>query len=527
MRILNDKGNVTAAIIAIMLLAILGAGMAYLVAANQQTRIQQVTSDQSFYSVQAGLEFALGQILEDGWAGTDITCHFSGEVVTIARAGGTITVSATEKDAMSTHSIDDPSPPAPLECLDVNTGSAYISSSVYLMGITINRNAACPLPLTITDMTGTTWSPNLGELIRTIRIDATNRFSAPPTGSGGTFDFGASDVLINNFALHALDYIYWNANVVNHNFQLHFAYTYDGSPYSKVVDVNFLAENQADCLTWDTASARLTWTGSRWRQVTGTTVQNTCASPIRLMIYTPSWSPAVPAVNFTALRINGTNVYSGGSANGIPLAVDYIIPASTTRTVNYLDFSDEILSRNHTVVWTFADATAKTQNLNLFASNQQDCLTINTSGAAINPTTPTRLVGLTIQNTCGQDIGMTSLTMSWAGEPARRLDRSIILDTDGSNTYNSNNASGVPVDFGTNDLYLRNEDSAKAITYFQFNNSITPGLEFTLSFTMGDGNTKSVTFTPNTQAQYLTVNTASASIGGSGSRDLLGITVTN
>ncbi|MFH1356585.1 MAG: hypothetical protein ABII18_05570, partial [bacterium] len=145
MLISNNKGvNVLAALIAILILAAMGAGMAYFIASNQQTRIQQVTSDQAFNGVQAGLEFVLGQILEEAWPGAAITRHFSGNEISITRSGGIVTVTSTGNTATDTYSIDDPTPPT-VDCLDVDTTGATVGGggNKQLQNITITRSASC------------------------------------------------------------------------------------------------------------------------------------------------------------------------------------------------------------------------------------------------------------------------------------------------------------------------------------------------------------------------------------------------
>ncbi|MFH1654318.1 MAG: hypothetical protein ABIE74_09750 [Pseudomonadota bacterium] len=515
---------VIAAIIAVFVLGALGLGIAYFSSYNQQLRIQQVTGDQAFYSSQFGMEFALGQIITDGWSGSSVSREFSGETVNITRTAGKINVSSAEQNARSLVEINDPNPPSG-DCLNVDTTGAGISNRE-LEGLTLSRDASCSLPLTITAMSGTTWEPDLGEGLVRVRIAGNPTEFSGSAASGGSVNF-SNNYTINDFAAHNITDIRWSTNMSDHNFTLHFHYTYDGSDYEKVVDVNFLADNQAACFQWNTGSARLTWNSSLWSQLTGTTVQNTCAEAIILDKMTVSWTPTSPSSNLNTVRIDGTNIYGGSAGSGVLIDISNdLYAASSTYTANYFAFDADMLGRNYSIIWTFVDGTSKATSLDLFNASQQNCLTIDTSSAVASGT---NILGLTIENTCAADIGMTGLTMSWSGEGGRRLQQSIIEDTDGSNTYSSNASSGTLVSFGDNGIYLRDGDGARDITSLGFNNTITPGLEFTLEFTMSDGTTKSVTFTPtsSTQADFLSVDISGANIGGGSDKDLRGITITN
>ncbi|MBU0506084.1 hypothetical protein KJ708_08845 [bacterium] len=527
MLISNNKGvNVLAALIAILILAAMGAGMAYFIASNQQTRIQQVTSDQAFNGVQAGLEFVLGQILEEAWPGAAITRHFSGNEISITRSGGIVTVTSTGNTATDTYSIDDPTPPT-VDCLDVDTTGATVGGggNKQLQNITITRSASCTNPVTLTSMTGTTWIPDSGELLDRIRIDGTNRFTGPADSSGGTFDFGALDVVINDAAAHPLNFVRWDSDMLAHNFQLHINYEYGGSPYTELVNVNFLAANQADCFTWNTSNAQLSWAGNRWRHLTGTTVQNTCAEDIALDTMNISWTPTSPSRNLSTVGIDGTDIFSGTASSGTTIDVDALIAGLDTVDVDYFDFDEEMLDRDYSVTWTFADATATVTPLTLFASNQNTCFSVDNSAAMV---VGKEILGLTHNNSCPQDIGLTDLTLSWSADPSNNLRKSIIENTNGVITFLSNASTPASVSFGDKDLYVRNEDSLPLdITSFDFQNNLATGQTYSLEFTMADSTTYSTSFSVSTQASDLTVDTTGAAIGGGGDRFITGITITN
>lgn len=524
----NRGVTVIAAILAVLLLGTMGAGVAYFVASNQQLRIQQVTSDQAFYSAQAGLEYGLAQIFKEGAQSPSFSFNFSGETVTVLRDSGKMISSASEKDARATHSITDPFPVS--GCFDVAIGGGYISGGGYrLAHIDLQKSTCCPGEIVITSMTGTTWAPNNNEKLSAIRFaGAPDEFAGPPDYSGGVFDFGSNDYVINDNNVHHLTDIQWDSIISNHSFQLHFNFTYAGSGnYTKIAEIDLTGQNQADCFNWDANGARLNSTSGRWSRLGNTTVTNSCSRMINIGQMTTAWTPTSPSRNLTGVSVDGMQIYSGSAGSGTPITVSYQIDGTLTKSVDWFGFDDEMMNRNYSTVWTFGDGTTKTYALNLFNTNQNNCLTIDTSQAKRQTGDYTRVIGLTVQNTCAADIGITSMTLSWSGNPTRRLIEASIDDVDGSNVYSGSYASGSAVNLGDNDLYFPNGIDVKSLGYLRFNEVIATASQFTLLFTMSDGNTKSVTFSVESQAQDLTVNTASATVGGGGNRDLMNIYLTN
>ena len=515
----SKKGfTVLGVVIAVGILAAMGAGMATLVATNQSTRTQQLNTDQSFYSMHAGLEFALGQIVNNGDQNTSITRQFLGDNITVTRSGSNINVTGVKGTGSAAYKITDPSPPAQSNCLTVNTASAAVSTTD-LTGIVLSRSGSCSQAITIITMT-VSWQPNNSENLRTIRIDGSDVYSnVTGQGSGTTFDI--TDKVINDALSHPINYLRWNTDVTNHNFTLVFKMS-DGS--QKTVTVNFLANNQASCLTVNTASAQLTAVGGILTDLTGMTVQNTCAQAIRLDKMTVSWVPTSPTRNLTQVLINAVTIYSASAATGVQIDVDAVLPASTTQAIDRFRFDNEMLGRNYTIIWQMADETTLTTTLNLFAANENTCLTVNTASAARGGAGNVDLTGITLQNSCAADIGITAMTVSWSGDATKRTTEinigAVVRFT------SAGIASGVLADFGTNDVYRQDGLGTLALTYVRFNSAITGGQVFTLLFTMADGTTKSVTVTLDAEANHLVVNTSAAGLASSG-RNLTGITINN
>ena len=511
--------TVAAAMIVVFVLASFGAGITYFVASSTSTRLQQIQGDQAFYAVETGLEFALRQIIVAGTSETSITREFVGETITITRSSNRVYVSSSATSAASAHSIMDPDPPGPSDCLLVDVVSAVVSPNTVLKNIYLSRDPSCSEPIVIVSMSQTTWQPDDWSELYQIRIGGNPiEFSGPSATSGGNFVF-QNQYTIDDGNQHTVNRMRFSGNMASRNFQLHFNYTYDGSNYTKIADVNFLADDQAACFEWNTSNAILKWTWGEWLRLIDTTVTNTCSTdPIRIIEATISLDPSTPSRVIDDIRIDGTSHW-GPVTTGNPLAVDQIINASTTLDVDRITFTEEVLGRNYSIVWKFADDTTKVTTLDLFASNEHNCLNIDTTNAAIG-SNDKQVIGITIENTCGADIGMVNLSMSWTGEASRRLTKIKANDTRGSHTYWGNAASGVPIDFAEPDLYLPNGEGSKDIDYLQFNNSIVSGTEFTLTFTMADGNTKSAIFTVTeaTEADCLSVSTSATDYNNNSTR---------
>lgn len=99
-------------LVAITVLASLGAGVAVMTATNQVTRNQVLYMEQSFYSSHAAFEFALRQIYQGGNPNPIPTRQFKGTTFSITRAGGEVRVVTTFGSANTSMAITDPIPPS-------------------------------------------------------------------------------------------------------------------------------------------------------------------------------------------------------------------------------------------------------------------------------------------------------------------------------------------------------------------------------------------------------------------------------
>jgi hypothetical protein len=120
--------------------------------------------------------------------------------------------------------------------------------------------------------------------------------------------------------------------------------------------------------------------------------------------------------------------------------------------------------------------------------------------------------------------------MTWSGGPTQFSGTSINDVRVPANVYSGNFASGALLNFATvnptyGGIYLTDGSGVKNVDYLRFNSS-PANIAMTLTFTMADGTTKSVTFTPQTHAGCLSINMFPAKLG-SGNARVQDWTVTN
>ncbi len=239
----HERGiSVLGILIAIMILAAMGTGIAVMVSTNQEARNQQHYSTQSFASAQAGLELALGleynnanpcdpfsrQLLGDSLLGNSIV---------INRTNNRIYVTGTKGSGSSSVSIVDPYPPNNAQLLTIDTSNAHDASNgappKKLIGITMQLAPGCGNPVTITTMV-ISWSPDNDEEVMQIKIDANNVFSGDDGKESGE-TINITDVTISDANVHPIDFIRWNNDIQNRLYTIRFNFA-DGSNKTVTVD---------------------------------------------------------------------------------------------------------------------------------------------------------------------------------------------------------------------------------------------------------------------------------------------------
>lgn len=245
LRALRRRGiSVLGILIAVMILAAMGASMAVLVATNQETRTRQLYADQSFASAQAGLEVTLGLIYSGVNPCDPLSRNLEGDnlvgnSISVTRVNNRIYVIGAKGDANTAVSIVDPVPPADGQLLTVDVSHAKDSSNgappAKLIGITFQLLPGCGQAVTITTMT-ISWAPNDGEKVQQIKFDGNNVYDEG--GSGGTLSGGTEDIVDQTIAdanVHSIDFIRWDNSIQNRLYTIQFNFA-DGS--NKIVTVD-------------------------------------------------------------------------------------------------------------------------------------------------------------------------------------------------------------------------------------------------------------------------------------------------
>ncbi len=271
--------------------------------------------------------------------------------------------------------------------------------------------------------------------------------------------------------------------------------------------------NMADCLTVDVSGAYLqSWSLDRLR---GLTLQNTCNGDVTITSMTVSWSPD-SGERMTQIRIEGDNVYtisqpalrSGVFAD----IIDTVIPACSSFSLDWIRFNSNMDNKNFTLVFTMSDGTTKQAFVQFVANNEAACLDVDLTATYVGYSGYVRLLGGTLTNSCQPPtaIRLTGMTVSWTPTSPSRNMNSINFNGSG-NEWSGSAASGAAVTL-TTALDLAGGDSADQ-TYLQFSDDMR-GRNFTITYSMRDGTTKTVDFT--NMASCLSVTTASECLGASG-----------
>lgn len=252
MKIKQSHGiSVLGVLVAVSILAAMGAAMGVLVATNQDIRSQQYYADQSFASAQAGLELVLGleynninpcELIARNLLGDSLL----GNSISVNRTSGRIYISGTKGSSSTNLSILDPHPPNNALILLIDTSNAKDASNgappKKLTGITFQLQPGCGGPVTITSMV-VSWTPPPGgddddddNKVQQIKFDGSNIYSA--TGSGGKESgemINTTDVTIADASVHTMDFIRWKEDIQNRLYTIQFNFI-DGSTKTVTVD---------------------------------------------------------------------------------------------------------------------------------------------------------------------------------------------------------------------------------------------------------------------------------------------------
>lgn len=228
---LNDQKGVTflGAVLIIFTLSTLGIGVARFSATNQTVRTHQLTSEESFYATQAGIEFSQRKILDEIVNVSDIAgiYEIGNSTFTISDGGaGTVVVTGDREGASSPYSVMISRTGA--NCTDLDSSAAYYASADKKMYDLYLENR-CSDPVVIDKMT-ISWVPltPFAEMSK-IRIDADWKYSNPPLSSGIEADI--LDTTLPGTSTTILDYVQWKDPMDGKVVILIFTFT-DGSQKS-------------------------------------------------------------------------------------------------------------------------------------------------------------------------------------------------------------------------------------------------------------------------------------------------------
>lgn len=234
--------SVLAVLVAIVILAAMGASSAVLVSNNQTSRMLQLYSDQSFATAQAGIEFALGKIYSGVNPCTSLNINFlgdnfMGDNITITRANNLVTVVGTRASSTTTLSVTDPIPPNSGQLLQVNTNNAQDAGNgappKKLLGVTFQLAPGCGGPVTITTMV-VSWTPENDEEVVHIKIDNNNVYNGSGKESGETINI--NDITINDANVHLINFIRWDDDIQDRLYTIVFNMS-DGSNKTVTIDL--------------------------------------------------------------------------------------------------------------------------------------------------------------------------------------------------------------------------------------------------------------------------------------------------
>ena len=118
---------------------------------------------------------------------------------------------------------------------------------------------------------------------------------------------------------------------------------------------------------------------------------------------------------------------------------------------------------------------------------QADGLLVDTSAVAIDPGDNTKVINITIENTGALDITIDKMNVSWTGVPGGTKIREIVIN--GGSVWAGNKDSGNELDI--TDFTLVSGAGSYPIDFLDFSKNMG-GTTISITFTMGDGSTKTV-----------------------------------
>jgi hypothetical protein len=480
--------GIVAVLLIVFTLSLIGGVITSLVAIGAVAKTNDLVSEQAFGLVTAGFEYALKRI-DDGFnPDGDVKTLGNGQfTVGYDNDTGVITVtsdvSAMHGQANPQYTVQGPTGGAMADCLNVIVSGAAWQNAWWhdeMRGIDLQNT--CNADITITAMTVSWTSPAGQETVR-IRLGNNNVYNQwPGTPSGVPIDI--TDWTLSSCTTRDLTYIRFNTDMGDRNFTIQFTMS-DGS--TKQAFVQFVANNEADCLNVDLSGAYVG--GSGYTRLIGGTLANSCAPPTVIGIsgLTVSWTPLSPARVMNDAVIDGSYMWSGSAASGVQVSFwnNVSIDGNDSVPQDFFAFNYDMRGRNYTIEYHLKDGTSLLVPLNVYEADMAACLGVDNSG--VNLASGNRnLQGQLWQNTCPLAIVVDLVLTNWSGVPAsRRLQQ---IRVNGSNVWSGSASSGNNLDI--TDIEVSGT-STVPVNRYRFNNNMSGGC-FNHVITMFDGGTVSV-----------------------------------
>jgi len=224
-------------------------------------------------------------------------------------------------------------------------------------------------------------------------------------------------------------------------------------------------------------------------QLQGITLENVGFGDIRVDKMTAWWNN----INLlTQIRIDSADVY--GPASGVPSGTeiditDVVLPQAVAMDINFLQFDDVMAGTDFIIKFIMDDLSTKyvLTEPGVPSAPQADSLLVDTSAVSVDPADNTKVIGITIENSGTLDITINMMNISWTGAPGGTKAKEIVIN--GGSVWAGNKDSGNELDI--TDFTLVSGSGSYPIDFLDFSKSMT-GTTISITFTMGDGSTKTV-----------------------------------
>lgn len=213
---MSNKGvSILGAVITLVVLGIFGAAIVALVSTEQESRRLLLEKEQAFYAVQAGLEYAIREIVNGGNpVATNKQIGRGTFTNVINYAQHSIAVTGRSGEVSKTHTIDFNQFGG--DCLGVNNDQVTVvgPNKTDMKANTLRKN--CNNAITI-DKFQFTWGPDNGEKITRIELENNTVYNdANGSPSGAVIDI--ADYTLSGGTAHQLNLVRFTDNMLNKSF---------------------------------------------------------------------------------------------------------------------------------------------------------------------------------------------------------------------------------------------------------------------------------------------------------------------